>query len=315
MPAPRQGLTVRARAPTGTAADVLGRATGAEPETVASMLGQQHGPCELSSQVWIVDKASMLSARDAERLIARAPNSKARLILVGDVAQLGSVEAGCAFGQFRKADMETAVLDKIVRQSNLHTRKAVEAMLAGDAAAAFDALDAGGGAIVEHAEDDIRHALVARDFAKLSPEARAATPVLDPNREGRQRLTESIRFALVRDGTLGQKAMVATVLEPVGLTRAGRAIPAAINSGRSSPSAKVPASGNRPPALATALIPWTPRAAPCGCSAPRTNRSPGRLLCQAAIRPRRSSRWPRSSARGPRPVHPQQLCRQAHQRP
>lgn len=82
------------------------------------------------------------------------------------------------------------------------------------------ARDDGGGAIVEHAEDDIRHALIARDFAKLSPEERAATLVLDPTREGRQRLTESIRLALVRDGTLGQEAMVATVLEPVGLTRA-----------------------------------------------------------------------------------------------
>ena len=113
-------------------------------------------PAEPGKQVWIVDEASMLSARDAERLIARARAAKARLILVGDVEHLGSVEAGRAFGQLRDAGMETAVLDEIVRQTNAHTRKAVEAMLAGDAGAAFDALDAGGGAIVEHDEDDVR---------------------------------------------------------------------------------------------------------------------------------------------------------------
>lgn len=216
----RQKMTVRALATNGNAAKVLGDAIDVESETVARMLAQESEPDEPGSQVWIVDEASMLSARDAQRLIARTRDAKARLILVGDVKQLGSVEAGRAFGQLCEAGMETAVLDEIVRQSNQHTRKAVEAMLAGDAAAAFDALDAGGGVIVEHDEDDMRHALIARDFAKLSPDERAATLVLDPTREGRQRLTDSIRLALVRDGTLGEQAMVAAVLEPVGLTRA-----------------------------------------------------------------------------------------------
>ncbi|MDM7955927.1 MobF family relaxase [Blastomonas sp.] len=215
-----QKKTVRALAPTATAADVLGRAIKAEPTTVARMLSHSSELSEPGTEVWIVDEASMLSARDARRLIARARDAKAKLILVGDVEQLGSVEAGRAFGQLREAGMETAVMDEIVRQSNHHTRKAVEAMLAGDASAAFDALDAGGGSIVEHEEDDVRHALMARDFVKLSPEERAATIVLDTTREGRQRLTASIRFALVRDGTLGEQAMIAKVLEPVGFTRA-----------------------------------------------------------------------------------------------
>lgn len=44
--------------------------------------------------------------------------------------------------------------------------------------------------------------------------------MLDPTREGRQQLTDAIRAALIRDGTLGDEALVATVLEPRGLTRA-----------------------------------------------------------------------------------------------
>ncbi|WP_029622855.1 AAA family ATPase [Sphingomonas elodea] len=247
----RQGLTVRALATNGNAAKVLGDAIGVESETVARMLVRGSEPCEPDSEVWIVDEASIVSARDTQRLIARARDVQARLILVGDVQQLGSVEAGRAFGQLREAGMETAVLDEIVRQSNLHTRKAVEAMLAGDAAAAFEALDAGGGAIVEHAEDDIRHAPIARDFVKLSPEERAATLVLDPTREGRQRLTESIRLALVRDGTLREEAMVTSVLEPVGLsraeaqrrqlsTRADRYLPQRCRQGSTAPRHRLP---------------------------------------------------------------------------
>jgi len=136
------------------------------------------------------------------------------------VKQLGSVGAGRAFAQLQEAGMTTPVLDQIVRQTNDLTREAVEAMLAGEAARAFDAIDKGGGRIVQHAEDDIRRALIARDFAALSREERAGTLVLDPTREGRQRLTDAIRFALLNDGTLGQDAVVATVLEPCGLSKA-----------------------------------------------------------------------------------------------
>ncbi|MES1996308.1 MAG: AAA family ATPase [Pseudomonadota bacterium] len=162
----------------------------------------------------------MMAASEADQLFTRARDEGARLVLVGDVKQLGSVGAGRAFAQLQEAGMTTPVLDQIVRQTNDLTREAVEAMLAGEAARAFDAIDKGGGRIVQHAEDDIRRALIARDFAALSREERAGTLVLDPTREGRQRLTDAIRFALLNDGTLGQDAVVATVLEPCGLSKA-----------------------------------------------------------------------------------------------
>jgi hypothetical protein len=116
--------------------------------------------------------------------------------------------------------MATHVLDQIVRQTNAHTREAVEAILAGEAARAFEAIDKGGGRIVEQADDALRYAMMARDYARLSPADRARTLVLDPTREGRQRLTDAIRTELVRDGTLGADAITATTLEPLGLTRA-----------------------------------------------------------------------------------------------
>ena len=215
----KQGFTVRALAPTATAADVLARAIEAKPMTVAMMLDRADDE-QPAKRIDIIDEASMLSARDAARVLAHAQRTGTRLVLVGDVAQLGSVEAGRSFGQLQQAGMPTFKLEKIVRQTNTQTREAVEAMLAGDAKAAFAALDAGGGAVIEQRDDQTRIAFLARDFAKLSPEERAGTLVLDPTREGRRNLTDAIRLALLREGQLGDEALVATVLEPQGLTRA-----------------------------------------------------------------------------------------------
>ena len=92
--------------------------------------------------------------------------------------------------------METFVLVQIVRQTKEQTREAVEAMIAGDAAKTCAALDAGGGANVEQPDTDARLARIAQHFAKLSPEERAGTLVLDPTREGRQRLTDANRTSI-----------------------------------------------------------------------------------------------------------------------
>ncbi len=66
----------------------------------------------------------------------------------------------------------------------------------------------------------MRYAAFAKNYAQLSPADRLRTLVLDPTREGRQRLTDVIRTELVRNGTLGSEAIMATTLEPLGLTRA-----------------------------------------------------------------------------------------------
>ena len=61
-----------------------------------------------------MDEASLLSARDTARLFDLADKHDARVILVGDVKQLGSVEAGAAFAQLQGAGMENAKLGEIV---------------------------------------------------------------------------------------------------------------------------------------------------------------------------------------------------------
>ena len=217
-----KGYEVRAFAPTAAAADLLGEAIGAKGETVAkAVLTGERMVTEAKTrpEAWIVDEASMVSARDMAKVLSMAERSGARVVLVGDVKQLGSVEAGRAFGQLQDAGMKTHVLDKIVRQANDLTREAVEAMIAGDGARALAALDRGGGRIAEIPEAGDRRAAMARDFAALSPKDRAKTLVMDTTREGRELLTDAIRAALRRDGTITGGSVKMATLENKGLTR------------------------------------------------------------------------------------------------
>jgi conjugative relaxase-like TrwC/TraI family protein len=216
------GYQVRAFAPTAAAASVLGDAIGTKGETVAKavLTGEQLvAEAGKGREAWIVDEASMVGARDMARLLGMAERADARVVLVGDVKQLGSVEAGRAFGQLQDAGMRTFVLDKIVRQQNDLTREAVQATIAGDGRRALEALDRGGGRVAELADVGDRRAAMARDYAALTMRERERTLVMDTTREGRELLTQAIRDELRKDGTIRGETFTMATLESKGLTR------------------------------------------------------------------------------------------------
>jgi ATP-dependent exoDNAse (exonuclease V) alpha subunit len=232
----RRGLNVRAFAPTAAAASILGAAIDTKAETVAALL--QAGGAAVpeirraqAQEAWIIDEASMISAKDMAKVLDLSRRAGARVVLVGDVKQLGSVEAGRAFGQLQEAGMETFKLDEIVRQSNEATREAVVAMVDADGRRALDALDRGGGRIIEHVEADARYAAIARDFAGLAEADRAATIVMDPTRQGREHLTAAIRRELRQAGVLGEEAISVATLEPRDMTREQAARAASYETG------------------------------------------------------------------------------------
>ena len=216
------GHAVRAFAPTAAAASLLGDAIDAKGETVAKAVLSGEGmvaEARRGKEAWIVDEASMVGARDMARLLGMAERAGARIVLVGDVKQLGSVEAGRAFGQLQDAGMKTFVLDKIVRQRNDLTREAVEATIAGDGRRALEALDRGGGRIAEISEPGDRRMQMARDYAALNAQERGKTLVMDTTRDGREQLTDAIRAELKKDGTIAERGVTAATLENRGLTR------------------------------------------------------------------------------------------------
>lgn len=214
-----QGIQVTALAPTASAAQVLGDALDTCADTLARHLLAPGRPTA-TERLWIVDEASLISTADAAKLLSLADSHRARVLLVGDTAQLGSVEAGAAFAQLQGAGMETVRLTQILRQTNEQAREAVEASLAGDAKKALAALDAGGGRIVEQDTREARFARIAQDYAKLDAKERQKTLVIEPSREGRDTLTKEIRQRLGEAGVLHGPAVETTRLVPRDLTRA-----------------------------------------------------------------------------------------------
>ena len=214
------GHKVTALAPTASAARTLGEALGTRGETVAKHLMSQHPIASNGRSVWIVDEASMLSAHDTATLLESAEKAKARVVIVGDVKQLGSVGAGVAFAQLQDAGMETAKLAEIVRQTNSLAKEAVEASIQGDARRALDALDRGGGRIISNGDPAERMKMMARDYAALSPKEQRNTIVIDPSRAGRDALNTEIRTQLIASGRLTAEAVTMRTLESKGLTKA-----------------------------------------------------------------------------------------------
>jgi ATP-dependent exoDNAse (exonuclease V) alpha subunit len=226
-----RGVAVTALAPTASAAMVLSEALETRGDTVARHLLSPERSQPGQQDVWIVDEASLLSARDTARLFELAEKQDARIVLVGDVKQLGSVEAGAAFAQLQDAGMHTAKLAEIVRQTNEAARQAVLASIEGDARKALEALDRGGGQIVESAERSERFAAIAERYAALDKAGRDRTLVIEPSREGRDALTADIRAALDRSGAMSGPAVTMQSLVNKGLTRAEARDPRSYDKG------------------------------------------------------------------------------------
>jgi len=83
--------------------------------------------------VLIVDESSMLGTKSMENILSYA-NSRnlAKVVLMGDVNQLGSIEAGTPFAYLQRAGMQTAHVDQIIRQKVSRHRQAVSQLAKGD---------------------------------------------------------------------------------------------------------------------------------------------------------------------------------------
>ena len=221
------GYEIKAMAPTSDATATLAGAIGGAAVTVqrqVAELAQGSGQRSSARQLWIVDEASLVGARAMTALLAGAAMQNARMLLVGDEKQLGSVEAGRAFAQLQEAGMPTFRLTEIVRQTNLATREAVYEALRADAGRAMAAIERGGGQVVElkgatrEAGEQDRRAFLARRYAELTPAERERTVLADPSREGRAELNHEVREALRARGELRGPSLELDILLPKGLT-------------------------------------------------------------------------------------------------
>lgn len=222
----KQGYTVKALAPTASAAQTLGDAIGAKADTMQSHLVSR----EQSSgrQVWILDEASLASARDMKTLLEKADREQAKVVLVGDVKQLGSVEAGAAFRQLQEHGLvKTQVLDEIVRQRDAELKAAVYDAIRGDAKAALDkvevreiVLQRDDGTVDKAQSHRDRLEAMAKDYASMARNERDKTLVIAPARADRAAINDQVRQHLTEKGELGREEVKLQTYVAKDLTRA-----------------------------------------------------------------------------------------------
>lgn len=172
-------------------------------------------------QLWLLDEASLLSTKDMRSLLLKAKVENARIVLVGDTTQLGSVEAGAAFRQLQENGIETFDLKEIVRQDNEHVLESVYHSIEGEAKLALEKINNGGGGIVENSKDSAsRFKQIVEKYQSLSTEQRKHTLIIEPSREGRDLLTQQLRQSLIKNSELPKQNIKAARLDRVDLTKA-----------------------------------------------------------------------------------------------
>ena len=198
-----QGYTVRGFAPSAEAAKSLGESAQIQqPETVAALLcAQPQEPTFQFREIWVVDEAGLLSAKDALALLTKAQEQQARVILVGDTRQLSAVEAGNPFKSLQQAGMATAYLNHSLRQKHQQIKAGVDLIAKGKIAEGIDQLKP---YIHQVSGEEARAQAIARDYLALTPEERRKTLLLAGTNRERLAITQAIRAGLKAEEQLVQ---------------------------------------------------------------------------------------------------------------
>lgn len=136
-----EGWNVLGTSTSGQAARTLGEEAAIEARTVASLLWRlDHGHARLDrNTIVVLDEAAMTTDDDLLRLVTAIDTTGARLVLVGDPAQLGAVGPGGAMAALmnRHADLVTHMPENL-RQHDPAERAAVAHLRTGRIREALD---------------------------------------------------------------------------------------------------------------------------------------------------------------------------------
>ena len=157
----------------------------------------------------IVDEASMIGTTAMVRLLRIAERiGVARVVLVGDRAQLRAVEAGQPFRLLQRAGMPTARMTEVLRQRNPSLRTTVAHLIAERPSLAIAELGPGVLEVGGGADPDADLAATMADlWLALDPGARARTLLLAPTHALRADVHGLIRRRLADEGVLRGPAL------------------------------------------------------------------------------------------------------------
>jgi conjugative relaxase-like TrwC/TraI family protein len=203
--AQREGYIVDGLAPTSRATQALAEA-GIPATTLQRHLVQGRQAPDGRPHLFVLDESSLASTVQVHEFLDRLGHAD-RVLLVGDVRQHQSVEAGRPYQQLQEVGMQTARLDVIVRQRDEALKSVVEQLSRGEIHRALWHLDRQG-RVHELPARDHRYTAIARAYA-AHPEG---TLVVSPDNASRQQINDVIHRTLQASGHVQRHQHVVRVL-------------------------------------------------------------------------------------------------------
>lgn len=195
------GIEVRGFSPTIDAAAGLQEELKIKTNTVEHLVLSKP---ELGlNQLWIIDEAGMMSARQMQAIGRKAVSVGARLLLVGDKGQNSSIEAGSPLRALIDCGATVHSIRQIIRQKNPIQKQAVELIANGNGTAALELLKENG-YIKEKANRSERVQAIADQYLALSPFERKQTLIVTGTNSERLAINNVIRSGLKTEGSLGE---------------------------------------------------------------------------------------------------------------
>jgi conjugative relaxase-like TrwC/TraI family protein len=190
--AERESFEFVGLAPSHSAVRALEK-SGVEAQTVQRWLLDPNAESKLTPRsVVVLDEAGLAGTVTLRAVLERVDRAGARAVLVGDIYQYESVEAGRGFAQLQQEGMETVVLSEMVRQREPTLARAARLSVR-EPARALQLLP-----VIEEKDAAARHTRMARDFGALSPTEQAQTLLLTGSHEARRDINERVRAELGR---------------------------------------------------------------------------------------------------------------------
>lgn len=211
------GKKIFAFAPGTRGVEVLRKEGFRRAQTVAHLLQNEVLQQRLQGNVLWVDEAGQLGVQDMNRLFAIAEKTGCRLLLSGDPGQHTAVQRGDAMRLLgERGHVTSAVLTDILRQQGDY-KEAVSLIEQGKMAEGFRRFDTMGWVI--EAPNEVRHTLMAEDYAWYTRAGDSVLVVAPTHAEGRK-VTAAVRAELRKEGRLGRGEHTITSLRNLQWTQA-----------------------------------------------------------------------------------------------
>jgi conjugative relaxase-like TrwC/TraI family protein len=219
------GIRLVPLAPSGQATEVLRNEGFAQADTLQQWLVNSKLRQRSRGAVLAIDEAGMISAPDMRKTLELAKAFENRVILIGDTKQIQSVERGDAFRVLQQhSPMRTLRVEESRRQRTQSYKEAVttfrHAVSAKQWIKAWDHFDELKAVREIEPEDvDLREASLLRAVTESFRE-NPDKMIVAARWQTIHALNHEIRTEQIADGTLGERAFVKTVYEPVHMTAA-----------------------------------------------------------------------------------------------